>query len=587
MTRESRARPSTSDVTISTWPCIPPWTAPVAQPPTPLLDPRDAKKPWPLNPWTNPYLWPKSKAPGQESVERLKPNIEWGHIEEEVDFPNRWSENIPSTDPGLPKTLGCVTYTDASSPNSPAAVGILSNNLTVPFPTTYKALATLFYNHCKLQRHAKEAIDATERQTLLASSPFVKLYRYKSDIEKEIESLNLCAKAIYENALEEWKTGDGNMITEQEMAEMEEAMMTFKKEQDNRHLCIVSTQLLGQGALVIDAFQLWDALLMRDLLTKEQIAEEEVKGIFLVWKRVPKEAVVSCEPMVEKEKPKKRRISESKREVPTAREVATEYVPQISGSLGIRSAYFKGGGEYVSPYRTPVEIQPRQKTGSLGEPKSLNAKGQLTPKKVSKVTRSTKADRRVFDQEASGETAKIEKQPAKPLYREAEQFVPDTVKRKRTSTVTEKLENSGLSDAPLSRGNSRRKSYSTPRVSRRGVPARYIPPRSQDETPSKSTRRLTTRGSALKITKAQVQDDIFAVDSVLDHRWGLWKKKAGTYTRDKKGTPILEYLVKWAGSGYENTWEPEPNIGEKCLDVYWDTYGPKPDAPPSGYVFSV
>jgi hypothetical protein len=529
-------------------------------------------------------MWPKS---GQETIKPSKPIIEWGQIDEEVDFPNRWSENIPSTDPCLPKSLGCVTYTNASSPNSPAAVGILSNNLTIALPTTYKALARLFYNHCKLQRHAKEAIDATERQTLLASSPFVTLYRHKSDIEKEIEKLNLRAKAIYEKALEEWKTGDGNIITEQEMAEMEEVMMTFRKEQNNRHLCIVSTQLLGQGALVIDAFQLWDALLMRDLLTKDQVAEEEVKGVFLVWKRVPKEAVVSCEPMVEKEKIKKRGTSESKTHERAVREVAAECVSQLPET--VVSTYYKEGGEYVSPYGKPFEIESRQKTGSLGRPRSLNAKKHSTPQRTvlqrdQKAPRSAKADLGGFGQETSPDVVGATTKFPKKSYKVTEEVGSDTMKRKRTPTVTE---NNGLSNAPLSRGNSRSKVHSTPRLSLRGTPARSASARFHDETPSKVTRKYTPHGSALKKSRTQAEDDIFAVDSILDHRWGLWKKKAGVFTRDKKGMPFIEYLVKWAGSGYEDTWEPEPNIGEKCLDVYWKSYGPKPDAPPSGYVFDV
>jgi hypothetical protein len=523
-------------------------------------------------------MWPKS---GQKSVNPSKAIIEWGQIDEEVDFPNRWSENIPSTDPCLPKSLGCVTYTDASSPNSPATVGILSNNLTIALPTTYKALARLFYNHCKLQRHAKAAIDATERQTLLASSPFVTLYRHKSDIEKQIENLDLCAKAIYEEALEEWKTGDWTSITDQQMAEMEEVMMTFGKEQENRHLCIVSTKLLGQGALVIDAFQLWDALVMRDLLTKEQIAEEEVKGVFLVWKKVPKEAVVSCEPMVEKERTKKRGTSKSRTQERAERELAVEHVPQIPEPMV--STYFKERGEYVSPYSTPSKTQ--QKKGLVGRPKSLSAKKQQTPiKTISKRgPQSAKANLAV-QQEASHDDGSATIRFPKHSYNLTEEPTPETMKRKRTRTITD---NTGLSDAPLSRGNSRSKTHSTPRLSLRGTPSRSTPARVHEETPSKVTRKYTPRGSSLKKTRTQAEEeDIFAVDSVLDHRWGLWKKKAGVFVRDKKGTPVLEYLVKWAGRGYEDTWEPEPNIGEKCLDVYWMSYGPKPDAPPSGYVFN-
>lgn len=52
--------------------------------------------------------------------------------------------------------------------------------------------------------------------------------------------------------------------------------------------------------------------------------------------------------------------------------------------------------------------------------------------------------------------------------------------------------------------------------------------------------------------------------------------------RDSKGTLYREYLVKWEGEGegYEDTWEPEPNVGSECLETYWSVHGPKPQGPP-------
>jgi hypothetical protein len=290
MTR-ANPRESGGEPVTSRGPYTSAWAKePAAEPPTPLLDPREAKKPWPHNPFTNPYLWPPTSETTTPSPSKIK--VEWGQIDEEVDFPNRWSEIIPSHNPGLPKSLGCATYTLPSSPNSPTSVGLFSTNPMNTFPTTYRALSKLFLNHYKLQHHANATIDVSDRQTLLASSPFIVLQHYKSDIDKETEKLKSFAETEYNQAAADWKTGEhlklqqekaakagmdlsgddfqigeGKMVTAQEMMEIDHTMMAFRKGQNNRYLCTVSTQLLGHDALIIDAYQVWDALVFRSVGT--------------------------------------------------------------------------------------------------------------------------------------------------------------------------------------------------------------------------------------------------------------------------------------------------------------------------------
>ena len=410
------------------------------------------------------------------------------------------------------------------------------------------------------------------------------LWRYKSDIDKETEKLRSFAETEYSQVLERWKTGellklrrekavkagielsleigDAKIVDAQEMVEIEHAMMDFRKRQKSRHLCTVSTEQLGRDALIIDAFQLWDALVVRSLISEYEVSEEEVKGVFLVWKKVPKEAVMSCEPMVEKMK------FESGKSVQEGTDRVVRTIKedlQCSGDEGVRAA--------PSP--------------KLSRPKSSCTKGS-THRLLPIITK-----KRITSKSGGnlGNTRRAKKSPPQVTEEVATEDSIATTKRKRKvlkvttegspiKRVRRTLEDNTLSPTTSSSANPMNTPSSTRHDSLRNTPAQST---SANPTPSKPT---TPASSPKKKRKTmQPQEDAFAVDDVLDHGWGFWKKKGGLYVRDRKGTRFREYLVKWAGEGYEDTWEPEPNLGAECLQHYWKEHGPEPQVPPVGYDF--
>jgi hypothetical protein len=317
----------------------------------------------------------------------------------------------------------------------------------------------------------------------------------------------------------------------------------------------------------------------RSLITENEISKEEVKGVFLVWKKVPKEAVVSCEPiMVEKKKK-----SESGKSVQQGNDEMERGIKEDVQRPVDKMKSVLSGEEGAIATASPKHSRPTSKgmTGFTHRRVSAIATKQTTPKTRGDLgtTRSTKRSDVKVTEEVKTEERTATTKPKRSVLKVTEEGLP--IKRIRRG-----VQNSSLSDATTSGGNSMKTPSSTRRHSLRNSPARSMSTNPAERIPSKSTRKAITLASGAKRKrKTEPEEDEFAVDDVLDHGWGYWKGKGGVYVRDKKGTLYREYLVKWAGQDYENTWEPEPNLGWECLEQYWKTHGPKPEASPERYVF--
>lgn len=479
-------------------------------------------------------------------------------IEEEVDYPNLWSETLPSKNPDLPKSLGCLSYTPSGSPYSPLALGFFSRDATTVFPDTYKDLSKIFLSHFRLQRQVDVTINASDRKTLLDSSPFVALRRYRSDIDKLKEKLESFVESEYNRAFAGWKTGelqnlqrekavkagtifhgkdfetrDGKAVSAEEMVEIKLTTMAFRKEQENRHLSIISTALLRRDTLIIDTFQLWDSLIVRDLITDNDIAESEVRGVILVWKAVPKEAVVSCEPIFEKHE-------KSKVEKGGHQEIEFTTKPSKLGSLTGSNP-----GHRLTQIRLKLKA-PEVKGGSRfrrdTEEFAVKAVEETTIVPITGTKSSKMKQPMTSDHSTPMPTKRARMRPETPI------FVPTNLARTQSST--------------------RHISRITPSQSTQF-----------EKTPSRSTRKAATPASSTK----KFRKVAFEVNEILDHAWGYWEKKRGVFVRDGSGTLFREYLIRWDGGGYEPTWEPELNLGTECLENYWDACGIEPGEPPAGY----